>query len=131
MPYRAAVKARLVFRAEGHETNPIEPQRLTQASAQLGCSKRRNCRTTGRIALRLAASLALLLGICGISSEPACAQGQQSRPEMTLRTIMQELGTEFLRLTNSLLIDDFNGVEDAAKVIQGHPLPDEIVAAIK
>jgi cytochrome c556 len=49
---------------------------------------------------------------------------------MTLRTIMQELGTEFLRLTTSLLIDDFNGVEDA-KVIQGHPLPDEIVAAIK
>ena len=50
---------------------------------------------------------------------------------MTLRAIMQELGTEYLRLTNALLTDDFNGLEESAKAIQGHPLPNEIVVAIK
>jgi cytochrome c556 len=50
---------------------------------------------------------------------------------LTLRAIMQELGTEYLRLTNALLINDFKGLEESAKAIQTHPLPNEIVVAIK
>ena len=44
---------------------------------------------------------------------------------------MQELGAEYLRLTNALLIDDFKQLEESAKTIEGHPLPNEIVMAIK
>ena len=59
------------------------------------------------------------------------AQPQKAEHKLTLRAIMQELGAEHLRLTNALLIDDFKGLEESAKAIQGHPLPDAIVAAIK
>lgn len=76
---------------------------------------------------RLPESLALVLGACVILSSPAFAQG----PKITLRTIMQELGAEFLQLSNSLMIDDFNGMDEAAKAIQGHPLPGWIATAIK
>lgn len=62
---------------------------------------------------------------------PARAQAQKEEHKLTLRAIMQELGAEHLRLTNALLIDDLKSVEESAKAIQGHPLPDEIVAAIK
>ena len=75
--------------------------------------------------------LALLFGVFLTFRSPDFAQGQQSEPKMTLRAIMQGLGVEYLRLTNALLIDDFKGLEDAAKAIQGHPLPDEVVASIK
>jgi Cytochrome C' len=44
---------------------------------------------------------------------------------------MAELGAEYLQLSSSLLIDDFSGLERSGKAIQGHPLPDDIVAAIK
>ena len=44
---------------------------------------------------------------------------------------MQELGAEHIRLTNALLIDDLKSVAESAKAIQDHPLPTEIVAAIK
>jgi cytochrome c' len=59
------------------------------------------------------------------------AQAQKEEHKLTLRAIMQELGAEHLRLTNALLIDDLKSVEDSARAIQGHPLPAEIVAAIK
>lgn len=62
-----------------------------------------------------------------------CSASAYTKEEhkLTLRAIMSELGTEYLRLTNALLIDDFKGLEESAKAIEGHPLPDEIVAAIK
>ncbi len=56
---------------------------------------------------------------------------QEKGHKLTLRAIMSELGAEYLRLANALLIDDFKGLEESAKAIQGRPLPDEIVAAIK
>src|SRR5204863_5180272 len=59
------------------------------------------------------------------------AQDQKAGPKLTLRAIMVELGAEYLQLSSSLLIDDFSGLERSAKTIQGHPLPAEIVAAIK
>jgi hypothetical protein len=75
--------------------------------------------------------LAILLGTFLMFRSLDCAQGQQGEPKLTLRAIMQELGVEYLRLANALLIDDFKGLEDSAKAIQGHPLPKEIVASIK
>lgn len=73
----------------------------------------------------------LLLAAGLMSASSASAQDQREQHELTLRAIMSELGTEYLRLTNALLIDDFKGLEESAKAIEGHPLPDEIVAAIK
>ena len=61
----------------------------------------------------------------------ARAQAAKDEHKLTLRAIMQELGTEYLRLTNALMIEDFKGLEESAKVIQSHPLPNEIVVAIK
>ncbi len=79
---------------------------------------------------RVAATI--LVVFWGVMPSSSFGQAQTTaEPNMTLRSIMQELGTEFLRLTNSLLIDDFNGVEASAKAIEGHPLPAEIVAGIK
>jgi hypothetical protein len=74
-----------------------------------------------------------LFGLILLSTGPAATQGQPAKDahKITLRAIMQELGTEYLRLTNALLIDDFKGLEGSAKAIEGHPLPDEIVAALK
>ena len=66
-----------------------------------------------------------------IALTPVHAQVQKEAHKLTLRAIMQELGAEHLRLTNALLIDDLKSVEESAKAIQGHPLPAEIVAAIK
>ena len=76
---------------------------------------------------------AILLGVAILSANPSLAQAQATKAEhkLTLRAIMQELGAEYLRLTNALLIDDFKGLEESAKAIQTHPLPDEIVVAIK
>lgn len=76
---------------------------------------------------------AILLGGVILSTSPSLAQSQATKEEhkLTLRAIMQELGAEYLRLTNALLIDDFKGLEESAKAIQTHPLPDEIVVAIK
>ncbi len=59
------------------------------------------------------------------------AQAQSEDHRLTLRSIMQELGAEHLRLTSALLIDDLKSVEESAKTIRGHPLSTEIVAAIK
>jgi hypothetical protein len=66
-----------------------------------------------------------------IALTPAHAQAQKEEHKLTLRAIMQELGAEHLRLTNALLLDDLKTAEESAKAIQGHPLPAEIVAAIK
>jgi len=66
-----------------------------------------------------------------IALTPVHAQAQKEEHKLTLRGIMQELGAEHLRLTNALLIDDLKSVDESAKTIQGHPLPPEIVAAIK
>ncbi|HEY1365278.1 MAG TPA: cytochrome c [Xanthobacteraceae bacterium] len=74
--------------------------------------------------------LALLLGSL-LLPKPACAQLQKSESHLTLRAIMQELGVEHVRLTNALLTEDFETIAEAAKAIEGHPLPDDIVAAIK
>ena len=76
--------------------------------------------------------VAALLGLILLSTDPAASQGQPAKgAHITLRAIMQELGTEYLRLTNALLIDDFKGLEESAKAIEGHPLPEEVVSAIK
>lgn len=77
--------------------------------------------------------VASLLGLVLLSTGPAATQGQPAKDahKITLRAIMQELGTEYLRLTNGLLIDDFKSLEESAKAIEGHPLPHEVVAAIK
>ena len=76
---------------------------------------------------------ALLLGVATLSITPHLSQAQAAKEEhkVTLRAIMQELGAEYLRLTNALLVEDFKGLEESAKAIQTHPLPDEIVTAIK
>lgn len=76
---------------------------------------------------------AIVLGVAVLSTTPTLTQTQAPKQEhkLTLRVIMQELGTEYLRLTNALLVDDFKGLEESAKAIQTHPLPDEIVVAIK
>jgi cytochrome c556 len=76
---------------------------------------------------------AIVLGVAVLSTTPSLAQAQATKEEhkLTLRVIMQELGTEYLRLTNALLVDDFKGLEESAKAVQTHPLPDEIVVAIK
>jgi hypothetical protein len=66
-----------------------------------------------------------------MSAAPAQTNAQKEDHKMTLRAIMSELGAEYLRLTNALLIDDFKGLEESAKAIQSHPLPDELVATIK
>jgi hypothetical protein len=77
----------------------------------------------------------LLLALLGAAwlmpTTPGLAQGHGAESKPTLRAIMQELGAEYLRLTNALLTDDFKGLEESAKAIQGHPLPDEVVTAIK
>ena len=74
-----------------------------------------------------------MLGVAVLSTTPSLAQAQATKEEhkLTLRVIMQELGAEYLRLTNALLVDDFKGLEESAKAIQTHPPPDEIVVAIK
>jgi cytochrome c556 len=77
------------------------------------------------------ALVAFLLGASAMLTEPIFAQDRKSESTMTLRSIMQELGAEYLRLTNALFTDDFNGLEQSAKAIRGHPLPDETVAAIR
>jgi cytochrome c556 len=59
------------------------------------------------------------------------AQAPKEEHKATLRAIMNDLRGEFLALTNALLTDDFAGMEKSAKAIEGHPLPDEIVTAIK
>lgn len=76
---------------------------------------------------------AILLGVAILSTSPSLGQAPAAKEEhkLTLRAIMQELGAEYLRLTRALLIDDFKGLEESAKAIQAHPLPDEIVVAIK
>jgi Cytochrome C''. len=76
---------------------------------------------------------AIVLGAAVLSTSPSLAQAPATTVEhkLTLRAIMQELGAEYLRLTTALLVDDFKGLEESAKAIQTHPLPDEIVVAIK
>ncbi len=74
---------------------------------------------------------AILLAAGLMSTNSAFSEVSHEARKLTLRSIMSELGAEYLQLTNALLIDDFKGLEDSARAIQGHPLPDEIVAAIK
>lgn len=78
----------------------------------------------------IGACLALLIG-ASLAAYAAVAQAPGKEPPMTMRAIMQELGAQYLRLANALLIDDFDGLEASAKAIQGHPLPDQVVAAIQ
>jgi len=63
--------------------------------------------------------------------DPVLAQAPKEEHKATLRVVMDDLRAEFLQLTNALLTDDFAGMERSAKTIEGHPLPDEIVTAIK
>lgn len=74
---------------------------------------------------------ALFVGIALLPIVPALAQAPKEEHKATLRAIMNDLRGEFLQLTNALLTDDFAGIERSAKAIEGHPLPDEIVTAIK
>jgi cytochrome c556 len=81
--------------------------------------------------LKLTTAALFASAVLSISLIAAHAQAQKEEHKLTLRAIMEELGAEHLRLTNALLIDDLKTVEESAKAIQGHPLPTEIVAAIK
>jgi cytochrome c556 len=74
-----------------------------------------------------------LFGVLLLSSGPSPAQPQTPAHEhkLTLRAIMQELGAEYLRLANALLTDDVQALEQSAKAIETHPLPNEIVDAVK
>ena len=78
---------------------------------------------------------AMMIAITSAStwSLATSAQAQSSKDEhkLTLRAIMQELGAEYLRLANAIVMDDFAGIEQSARAIQSHPLPDAIVLAIK
>jgi cytochrome c' len=75
---------------------------------------------------------AVVFGLMHFPTSSAFAQAQpKEEHKLTHRAITQELGTEYLRLTNALLTDDFNGLEESAQAIQGHPLPNEIVVVIK
>ena len=83
------------------------------------------------IAPRRIALIGLLLFAAGSSLSAGVSLAQKSEHKLTLRAIMAELGAEYLRATNALMIDDFKELEESARAIQGHPLPDEVVAAIK
>jgi cytochrome c556 len=85
----------------------------------------------GEKALKLISTVVFVTAVSLIALSPANAQAQKEEHKLTLRAIMQELGLEHLRLTNALLIDDLKTVEESAKAIEGHPLPTEIVVAIK
>jgi cytochrome c556 len=85
----------------------------------------------GEKGLKLITAALFGAAVFAISLIAAHAQAQKEEHKLTLRAIMQELGAEHLRLTNALLIDDLKTVEESAKAIQGHPLPTEIVAAIR
>ena len=84
-------------------------------------------------AATIGARAAIPFGFILLLTSPAPAQTPTAKEEykLTLHAIMQELGTEYLRLTNALLLDDFKALEESARTIQGHPLPNEIVVAIK
>lgn len=71
------------------------------------------------------------IGLALLSTGAARAQAASHEHAVTLRAIMGELGAEYLRLTNALMTEDFKELEASAKAIAGHPLPDEIVTAIK
>jgi len=73
----------------------------------------------------------ILAGFAFLSTSQAQAQPAREGHDVTLRAIMQELGAEHLRLTNALLMEDFKDLDASAKAIHDHPLPNEIVAAIK
>ncbi len=62
---------------------------------------------------------------------PALAQSHGHDEKVTLRAIMQELGTEYVRAANALMTDDFATLGEVGEAVAHHPLPDEIVAAIK
>lgn len=80
---------------------------------------------------RVCLSLALGGAAWVTLAKPNLAQERSGQTRLTLRAIMQDLGAEYLRLTNALLIDDFKALAESAKAIEAHPLPDEVVAAIK
>jgi cytochrome c556 len=59
------------------------------------------------------------------------AQPHEHAEKPTLRAIMQELQTEYLKMANALLIEDFATLQEAARAVEGHPMPAEIVTAIE
>jgi len=69
--------------------------------------------------------------LASLPTSPAQTQPANHENTVSLRAIMDELGAEYLRLTNALLIEDFKDLEASAKAIQGHPLPNQIATAIK
>ncbi len=73
----------------------------------------------------------LLFGAAFVSPTAAFAQAQKEDHKPTLRAIMSELGAQYVRLTNALLMEDFKSLEESARAIQGHPMPDAVVTAIK
>jgi cytochrome c556 len=81
----------------------------------------------------IAAFAALLWGAAVVSASLTLAQVPAATDEhrLTLRAIMRELGEEYVRLSKALLSDDFGGLDESARAIQHHPLPAELVTAIK
>ncbi|MGB7543759.1 MAG: cytochrome c [Burkholderiales bacterium] len=62
---------------------------------------------------------------------PVLAQAQKQDHKITFRAIMQDLRAGYLQLTNALFTDDFKVLEESAKAIEGHPLPGDLVTAIR
>lgn len=58
-------------------------------------------------------------------------RAQESQNRVTLRGIMRELGIEYLRLSNALMVEDFKSLDSSAKAIRVHPFPADIVDSIR
>jgi cytochrome c556 len=76
------------------------------------------------------AALLVLLPASPLHAQAATDEHKHEH-KPTLRAIMQELGAEYVRLGNALMIEDFKVLEESAKAVESHPLPDELVAAIR
>ncbi len=68
-----------------------------------------------------------------LAAFPFSAAAQQAKHEHagSLHAIMEDLHGEFLRSADALLREDFDALKRSADAIKGHPMPKEIVAAVK
>lgn len=73
----------------------------------------------------------LFLALALANVTPALAQAPKAEEKVTLRAIMQELGVEYVRAANAVMLDDFKTLQEVGEAVAHHPLPDPIVAAIK
>ncbi|MCC6889083.1 MAG: cytochrome c [Hyphomicrobiales bacterium] len=76
----------------------------------------------------MAAAMVLSLAVTPISSP---AQTPPAEHAHTLHDVMEELGADYLRAANALILEDFKVLEETAGAIHHHPMPKEAMAAIK